>query len=141
MFSNCPYGINGIASVDSSVSWIANCGLMRSSSILCTTSLYLNDLKDVRLSIVMKHENSPWFKAYDIDAVLEYRHALRADHRKEYCEIGDPGHENPYTAFVNAIGLSQWLSSTIETPVAAAFKRWMTGELLPTIRATHILQV
>ncbi|GIX66736.1 hypothetical protein CEXT_592021 [Caerostris extrusa] len=99
------------------------------------------DAKQHGITYTMDKDGSPWFQAVDINAVLEYRHGLHADHQKEWYEIGDPSHEDPYTVFVYANGLSQWLSSTIETPVAVAFKRWMTGELLPKIRGPHILQV
>ncbi|GIY89439.1 hypothetical protein CEXT_46841 [Caerostris extrusa] len=102
---------------------------------------FLYDAEQHGITYTMDKDGSPWFKADDIDAVLEYRQGLHADHQKEWYEIKDPRDRDRHTVFVNASGLSQWLSSTIETPVGVAFKRWMTGELLPKICGHHILQV
>ncbi|GIY78142.1 hypothetical protein CDAR_444731 [Caerostris darwini] len=102
---------------------------------------FLYDSEQHDITYIKDKDGSPWFKADDIDEVLEYRHFLSADYQKEWHEIGDSGNEDPYTLFVNTRGLLKWLSSTIDTPEKEAFKRWIVNEPLPTIRGPHILQV
>lgn len=89
--------------------------------------------------------NEPWFVGKDVAEVLKYTNPQKAirDHVDEEdkkmgeqnvtpCIIDNLGRKQ-YPTFINESGLySLILSSKLES--AKKFKRWVTSEVLPTIR-------
>ena len=82
--------------------------------------------------------NEPWFAGKDVAAALGYKNPQEAvrthiyDEDKGVSEILTPGGTQKLTV-INESGLySLILASKI--PSARAFKKWVTSEILPTIR-------
>ena len=82
----------------------------------------------------------PWFVGKDIADILEYRNGSRdinrhideEDRRKSM--IFD-GNQNKETIIINESGLYSLILSS-KLPNAKKFKRWITTDILPTIRKT-----
>lgn len=89
---------------------------------------------------VINQNNEPWFVAKDITAVLGYKNPSKAI--KDHVDTEDKLNNETLLSLgqrggwiINESGLySLILSSKI--PTAKAFKRWVTHEVLPTIRRT-----
>lgn len=85
-------------------------------------------------------DGEPWFVAKDIADILEYRNGSRdinrhideEDRRKSM--IFD-GNQNKETIIINESGLYSLILSS-KLPNAKKFKRWVTTNILPTIRKT-----
>lgn len=85
-------------------------------------------------------DGEPWFVAKDIADILEYRNGSRdinrhideEDRRKSM--IFD-GNQNKETIIINESGLYSLILSS-KLPNAKKFKRWITTDILPTIRKT-----
>lgn len=83
-------------------------------------------------------ENNPWFVGKDIAAILGY--AKTADAVRKHIDKEDkgvfiletPGGKQPVTV-INESGLYSLILSS-KMPDAKVFKRWVTSEVLPTIR-------
>ena len=102
-------------------------------------------------------DNVVWFKAREVAASLGYVNAKKAvqehvdeDDKKAYSELmkggpdsGPPHNQQPHEIYINESGLySLVLRSHKEE--AKIFKRWVTSEVLPSIRQTggvvHVIQ-
>ena len=85
-------------------------------------------------------DGEPWFVGKDIADILEYRNGSRdinrhideEDRRKSM--IFD-GNQNKETIIINESGLYSLILSS-KLPNAKKFKRWVTTDILPTIRKT-----
>lgn len=85
-------------------------------------------------------DGEPWFVGKDIADILEYRngsrdinrHIDKEDRRKSM--IFD-GNQNKETIIINESGLYSLILSS-KLPNAKKFKRWITTDILPTIRKT-----
>lgn len=85
-------------------------------------------------------DGEPWFVGKDIADILEYRNSSRdinrhideEDRRKSM--IFD-GNQNKETIIINESGLYSLILSS-KLPNAKKFKRWITTDILPTIRKT-----
>lgn len=85
-------------------------------------------------------DGEPWFVGKDIADILEYRNGSRdinrhideEDRRKSM--IFD-GNQNKETIIINESGLYSLILSS-KLPNAKKFKRWITSDILPTIRKT-----
>ena len=87
---------------------------------------------------VMK-DGEPWFVAADVCSVLEHTDASKAVARLDDDEKGPtivrtPGGDQTVIA-ISESGLHS-LILTSRKPQAKAFRRWVTGEVLPSIRRT-----
>lgn len=85
-------------------------------------------------------DGAPWFVGKDIAERLGYTNPLKAirDHvdpeDKGVNEMDTPGGRQPLI-FINESGLYSLVLSS-KLPSAKAFKRWVTHEVIPTIRKT-----
>lgn len=85
-------------------------------------------------------DGEPWFVGKDIAERLGYTNPLKAirDHvdpeDKGVNEMDTPGGRQPLV-FINESGLYSLVLSS-KLPSAKAFKRWVTREVIPTIRKT-----
>lgn len=87
-------------------------------------------------------DGEPWFVGKDVASVLGYRNASKAvmthvddeDKRFEMFEVSDSQNGNLVkTAIINESGLYSLVLSS-KLPAAKQFKRWVTNEVLPSIR-------
>lgn len=96
-----------------------------------------NEFGEVRTLII---ENEPWFVGKDIAEILEYRNGSRDINRhvdeedKRKMMLFD-GKQNKETTIINESGLYSLILSS-KMPSAKKFKRWVTSEVLPSIRKT-----
>lgn len=94
-----------------------------------------NEFGEVRTLII---ENEPWFVGKDIAEILEYRNGSRDINRhvdeedKRKIMLFD-GKQNKETTIINESGLYSLILSS-KMPSAKKFKRWVTSELLPSVR-------
>ena len=85
-------------------------------------------------------DNEPWFVGKDVADSLDYqngsrdinRHVAPEDRTKEMVFDGNQRKE---TILINESGLYSLILSS-KLPSAKKFKRWVTSEVLPTIRKT-----
>lgn len=95
-----------------------------------------NQFGDVR--VIMQGEQ-PWFVGKDVASVLGYTNTRKAllDHvdneDKNTVTIRDGNKGNPNQVIINESGLYSLIMSS-KLPSAKQFKRWVTSEILPTIR-------
>lgn len=102
-----------------------------------------NDFKEIR---VMEIENEPWFVGKDIAKNLGYINSSKAviDHveaeDKQFIMLDLASSQNgnvpkgqTKTAVINESGLYSLILSS-KLPTAKKFKRWVTSEVLPSIR-------
>lgn len=94
---------------------------------------------------VITRDNDPWFVLADVCAVLEHSNPSAAaarldDDEKATLSIGEGaassasfGNGGALPTIINESGLYS-LVLTSRKPAAKAFKRWVTGEVLPAIR-------
>lgn len=94
----------------------------------------------------IEREGQPWFIAADVCAVLEIVDIHRAmsrldeDDRRQAPVVDAVGRQNPNTWVVNESGLYQLIFQS-RKPEARAFKRWITSEVIPSIRKTGRYEV
>ena len=82
----------------------------------------------------------PWFVAADVCKALDIENNRKATNRldddeKNTVTLSDGNRGNPNTTIVNEAGLYSLVLGS-RKPEAKAFKRWITHEVLPTIRKT-----
>lgn len=83
-------------------------------------------------------DGEPWFVGNDIAAVLGYSRPVDAirkrveDEDKGVAKLATPGGQQDYT-IINESGLYS-LILTSKLPTAKRFKRWVTSEVIPSIR-------
>ena len=94
---------------------------------------------EIRTALI---ENKPWFVAVDVCRALEIGNSSQAISRLDADEkmitlISNEGNKrgNPNMTVVNEPGLYTLILSS-RKPEAKAFKRWITHEVIPTIRKT-----
>lgn len=101
-----------------------------------------NEFGQVRILTI---ENEPWFVGKDVADALGYSNSRDAlskhvdDEDKSDVAIHD-GSQNRNMTIINESGLYSLIMSS-QLPSAKKFKRWVTAEVLPTIRKTGIYQV
>lgn len=83
-------------------------------------------------------EGDPWFVAKDVCDILEIKNQGNAvsrleDDEKQTVRLTDTLSRNPNTTVVNEYGLYNLILGS-RKPEAKAFKRWITHEVIPTIR-------
>ena len=91
-----------------------------------------------KIRTILDEDNEPWFVGKDVAEILEYRngsrdinrHVDKQDRRKE--KIHD-GKQLKETIIINESGLYSLIMSS-EMEKAKRFKRWVTSEVLPSIR-------
>ncbi|WP_271396845.1 BRO family protein [Salinicoccus roseus] len=92
---------------------------------------------DVRTVVV---EDEPWFVAKDVADILGYKNSRKAlaDHVDEEDKLASPvvtAGQRRHQTIINESGLYALIfGSSLES--AKRFKRWVTSEVLPTIRQT-----
>ena len=90
------------------------------------------------------NDNNPWFVAKDIAEILCYRNTRKAisDHvddedkcklENERVTISDSLNQQPHTILINESGIYSLVLRS-KKPEAKAFKRWITSEVLPSLR-------
>ena len=96
-----------------------------------------NEFGEVR---VLEIDNEPWFVGKDVAGVLGYSNTRKAiiDHvdtedKKMGVTIRDSIGRGQTPTFINESGLYSLILSS-KMPSAKKFKKWVTGEILPTIR-------
>lgn len=91
---------------------------------------------DVRM---VMHKHEPWWVASDVCAILDIQDVKQAVERLDEDERGRYNVPSPggvqQTTCINESGLYS-LIFTSRKPEAKAFKRWVTHEVLPSIRKT-----
>jgi prophage antirepressor-like protein len=100
-----------------------------------------------KVTIIIDENNTAWFKGGDVASILGYKdkdQAIRKNVEMEdkiklkdlMTRLGDAIlNYHPHTIFINESGLySLMLASKLDT--AKKFKRWVTKEVLPSIRET-----
>jgi len=86
-------------------------------------------------------DNEPWFVAKDITDRLGYQNGRDAvskhvdEEDKNSVVIHDGTHGNPNITVINESGLYA-LTLSSKLPTAKKFKRWVTSEVIPSIRKT-----
>lgn len=96
-----------------------------------------NEFGEIR---VLEIDNEPWFVGKDVAGVLGYSNTRKAiiDHvdtedKKDGVTIRDSIGRGQTPTFINESGLYSLILSS-KLPNAKKFKRWVTSEVLPTIR-------
>ena len=89
---------------------------------------------------VVSVDDDPWFVATDVCEILEIGNVSQAlsrldDDEKNTIILNDGKRGNPNTAIISESGLYS-LTLGSRKPQAKDFKRWVTREVLPTIRKT-----
>ena len=100
-----------------------------------------------KVTIIIDNNNTAWFKGGDVASILGYkdkdksiRMHVDVEDKKQLKEIQPPHFSgvikfHPHTIFINESGLySLMLGSKLDT--AKKFKKWVTKEVLPSIRET-----
>ena len=99
--------------------------------------------------MIIDNNNNPWFKAKDIADILEYidtsqtiRKNIDEDEKLPYYKISKGGvsqtgmiNIKPHTIFINESGLYSLIFNSKKED-AKKFKKWVTSEVLPSIRKT-----
>ena len=86
----------------------------------------------------IERDGEPWFVGKDVAEVLGYSDTAQAirkhtdDEEKGVVEMTTPGGRQPIT-IINESGLYSLILSS-KLPTAKKFKRWVTAEVLPSIR-------
>ena len=85
-------------------------------------------------------DNEPWFVGKDVADILEYTNTAKAirDHIDEEDKLTERivlSGQNREVIFINESGLYSLILSS-KMPNARKFKRWVTSEVLPTLRKT-----
>lgn len=93
---------------------------------------------EVRTTVI---DGEPWFVGADVATALGYTNSRKAlgdhvdDEDKNTVTIRDGIQGNPNKTIINESGLYSLVLSS-KLPTAKKFKRWVTSEVLPTIRKT-----
>lgn len=104
-------------------------------------SMIMKSFENFQIRIIADEQGEPWFVAKDVCEALGYTNSRKAlaDHVDEEdrntVTIRDGNRGNPNQAIINESGLySLILGSKLEN--AKRMKRWVTSEVLPSIRKT-----
>lgn len=88
---------------------------------------------------VIKQDDEPWFVGKDVADILGYGNSRDAlsnhvdEEDKNTVVISDGKRGNPNQTIINESGLYSLILSS-KLPTARQFKRWVTSEILPSIR-------
>lgn len=88
--------------------------------------------------VVVGEDNEPWFVAMDVSAILGYSDTEAMTRRLDDDEKQNRqlvGFGNRGVSIINESGLYAAILGSIK-PEAKVFKKWVTSEVLPTIRKT-----
>lgn len=113
--------------------------LHRSNTVSEKTEILPFNFEDKQIRVVTDDNNEPWFVAADVCRVLEIvkpenAYARLDDDEKGTRSMGTPGGQQEMT-IINESGLYS-LILTSRKPEAKKFKKWVTSEVLPSIRKT-----
>ena len=100
-----------------------------------------------KVTIILDDKNKAWFKGGDVASILGYndknqaiRKNVEMEDKKKMNELmvslqDVPSNSQPHTLYINESGLySLMFGSKLDT--AMKFKKWVTNEVLPSIRET-----
>ena len=100
-----------------------------------------------KVNIILDDNNTAWFKGCEVASILGYSNKEKAVRMHVDIEdkikmkelmpafLNHPLNSQPHTTYINESGLySLIFGSKLET--AKKFKRWVTNEVLPSIRET-----
>lgn len=97
-----------------------------------------NNIKFGQIRVLMMEEGEPWFVGKDITDILEYQNGR--DALLKHIDIKDKtsvaihdGSQNRNMTIINESGLYSLIMSS-KLKAAKKFKRWVTSEVLPSIR-------
>lgn len=100
--------------------------------------IYSNDRLGINLNALLDEEGEIWFIGKEITDFLEYKNSRKA--LKDHVDIEDKGVTKRYTlggkqemTIINESGFYSLVLRS-KTPKAKEFKRWVTKEVLPSIR-------
>lgn len=100
--------------------------------------IYSNDRLGINLNALLDEEGEIWFIGKEITDFLEYKNSRKA--LKDHVDIEDKGVTKRYTlggkqemTIINESGFYSLILRS-KTPKAKEFKRWVTKEVLPSIR-------
>lgn len=108
---------------------------MNANTNYVTKEFLFND-QQVRTVV---RDGEPWFVGKDVASILGYKNQRDAlakhvdDEDKNSVAIRDGIQGNPNKVVINESGLYSLIVAS-KLPTAKAFKRWVTSEVLPTIR-------
>jgi prophage antirepressor-like protein len=91
-----------------------------------------------QLNVVVDEHGEPWFIAKHVAEILEYSDAFKMTSKLDADEVQNRqigGFGNRGVNLINESGLYSAIL-TSQKPAAKAFKRWVTSEVLPSIRKT-----
>jgi prophage antirepressor-like protein len=97
--------------------------------------------EDGQISTILDDAGNPWFVAKDVCRALEFRDTNDGtkyldNDEKQVVKINPiNGRGNPNTVIINESGLYSLILRS-RKPQAKAFKKWVTSEVLPSIRKT-----
>lgn len=97
------------------------------------------DFDGYPVRVIMDLEGNPWWVVADVCAVLGIANPSDAVRRLHTDDLGSTevvdaaGRRNPNTRIVNESGLYDLILDS-RKPEARQFRRWITGDLLPTLR-------
>lgn len=100
--------------------------------------IYSNDRLGINLNALLDEEGEIWFIGKEITDFLEYKNSRKA--LKDHVDIEDKGVTKRYTlggkqemTIINESGFYSLILRS-KAPKAKEFKRWVTKEVLPSIR-------
>ena len=100
--------------------------------------IYSNDRLGINLNALLDEEGEIWFIGKEITDFVEYKNSRKA--LKDHVDIEDKGVTKRYTlggkqemTIINESGFYSLILRS-KTPKAKEFKRWVTKEVLPSIR-------
>lgn len=112
---------------------------------------YTLNNQEYDLFIYIDLHNNLWFKAKEVALILQYANTNKAiDNNVDNCDccywenlmerilntpLATPSNWQPKTVFINESGLYQLMLRS-QKPEAIAFRRWVTRDVLPSIRKT-----
>lgn len=104
------------------------------------TEIQLFNFNNATLRVLTDENGEPWFVAKDVCDVLELNNVGQAltrldDDEKSSITLNDGTPGTPNKAIVSESGLYSLILAS-RKPEAHEFKRWITHEVLPTIRKT-----
>lgn len=106
---------------------------------MAQNNITLFNFNDIEVRVVDQN-NNPWFIVSDVCNVLEINNPSQAissldDEEKNTLIINEGNRGNPEKAIINESGLYSLILRS-RKPEAKRFKKWVTSEVLPSIRKT-----
>ena len=102
------------------------------------TELQTFEFQSHQLTLIADETGEPWFVAKEVAEILEYSDAFEMTKKLDEDEVQNrqiAGFGNRGVNIINESGLYS-LILTSRKPEAKAFKKWVTSEVLPSIRKT-----